>query len=162
MTASSFWSALGGRRVLRATLRLSGNDRLTAARVLGLLVLAELGLRSLPLPTLSRWFGVPLSTAPAVPQREDGSPRLTASEGRQVGLARRVAAHWPFGRGPCLRLSLVEGHFLRRRAPVLRVGVASADGKGEGPAIIAHAWVEIDGWPLDDQAGFLPFETTRS
>jgi hypothetical protein len=158
---SPFRRAAGSSRAVTRTWRnlrrLSGHERLVVARILGLLGVAEIGLRLQPLPTVARWFQVPLSTVPTPVPTERAWERLTAAERGEVEMARRVAARWPFGQGPCLRLSLVEGHVLRSRHPVLRLGVANS-----GPAIVAHAWIEVDGRPLDEPGEFLPFEIAES
>ena len=48
-----------------------------------------------------------------------------------------VLRRWPFG-DTCLRRGLVTGFFLRRRSPVLRLGLMR-DG------VTSHAWVEAEG-----------------
>ena len=65
----------------------------------------------------------------------------------------RVADAWPFSRGPCLRRTLVLGHLLREHDPALRLGVA-----GAGDDLNAHAWLEIDGQPLEDVTSFALFQ----
>lgn len=62
-----------------------------------------------------------------------------------------MVAHWPFGRGPCLRQSLVIGHLLRSRQPVLRLGVGEVDGR-----VMAHAWIEFSGTSIGGSDWFLP------
>lgn len=124
---------------------------------MALLTAVEVALRAAPLPAVSCWFGVPLSiTSPA--SAGDAFDHLSPLDQRRVLLAARVAARWPFGRGPCLREALVEGYLLRRRKPVLRIGAAPTG----GPDLIAHAWVEVDGMALGDQAAFVPFVARRS
>ncbi len=109
-----------------------------------------MGLRLVPLPTLARWFGVPVR---ADRDERPGTAPLAPTERRRIAVIRAVARRWPLGPGPCLRSALVEGRALRRRQPVLRLGVAG--GRSGGP-LVAHAWVEVDGRPLEAQAGFLP------
>ncbi len=111
----------------------------------------ELGLRTVRLPRVARWVGVPLaeavaepvpgpSAATAEPVPLDLSPRERAG----VQDARRVLSA-PGVDGTCLRQALVVGHVLRRRSPRLVLGVAKRDG-----AVAAHAWVEVQGWTVDD------------
>jgi hypothetical protein len=73
-----------------------------------------------------------------------------------IVVARRNVARlmyvWPLGAGPCLRSSLVLGHLIRDRDPVLRLGVARV-----GHRLRAHAWIEVDGVPVNDPEGFLAF-----
>ena len=133
---------------------MSPAEFLTALHTLVVLVVVELLIRWVRLPRLSRMLGVRLDLAPV---RMDGEPLresdLTPRELRQARIARRLAGVWPFGRGPCLRRSLVLGHLLRRRRPTVRLGVANA-----GEDLFAHAWVEIDGRPLESLAGITAFQ----
>ncbi|GAA5114944.1 lasso peptide biosynthesis B2 protein [Haloechinothrix salitolerans] len=57
-----------------------------------------------------------------------------------------VASVWPGG-DTCLRRCLLLGHRLRELDPVLRIGVRRA-----AATFGAHAWLEIDGVPLDPAA----------
>lgn len=105
----------------------------------------EAGLRVMRLPRLAALLGAPLGLdqeAPLMPP-DGGTARLSVAERRRLRAAWRVLRHWPFG-DTCLRRALVSGHVLRRRKPVLRVGVAKIEGR-----IQAHAWLEIDGVSLD-------------
>lgn len=69
---------------------------------------------------------------------------------REVGDAVNLAAR--LSRGPsstCLYRSLVTWHLLRRRSidAVVIIGVRLDDEKG----FMAHAWVEVDGIPVNDK-----------
>jgi hypothetical protein len=128
----------GAERLRRAT----WSDRLTAVRVGALLVLAEAAVRLFALPRVARWFGAPLCTGPTGPAAAGAAPG--PADLRRLRIARRVADNWPFGTGPCLRASLVEGHLLRRFNPVLRVGADRQEGR-----FVAHAWLEVGGLRLD-------------
>lgn len=112
---------------------------------LGVACLVEIALRTSRLPSVATAFGCPLdtrnSTSPQVFEERRG--HLTPRERRRLAAARRVSRHWPLG-DTCLRVSLVSGFLLRHRNPVLRVGVARLDGE-----VKAHAWIEMDGIPLD-------------
>jgi hypothetical protein len=134
--------------------RLSRADKVTVVRLLALLTVTEVALRLAALPTLSRCLGVSLrgSSTPAeseVPKCHDPWTQLTERERRQAHLLGQIVHWWPVGPGPCLRHALVLGHVLRRRDPVLRLGVTRA-----GEEIVAHAWVEIGGASLDRDARY--------
>lgn len=110
--------------------------------VLVVACLMEVGLRSVRLPRLSRWMGVPLADDSVV---VEPGPVATASARttRRLNAADRVMRHWPFD-DTCLRRALVTGQRLHDLHPLLRVGVAKVDG-----VVKAHAWLEIDGRTLD-------------
>ena len=157
-TAPQRPKALRLRRRINHAAQLSPAEILTALHTVVVMVIVELLIRWVRLPRLSRMLGVRLDLGPVQmsgrPLRESD---LTRRELRQARIARRVAAVWPFGRGPCLRRSLVIGHLLRRRRPAVRLGVASA-----GEDLFAHAWVEIDGRPLECLAGITAFQVQPS
>ncbi len=116
----------------------------------------ELLIRWVPLPRLSTLLGVRVNLAPVGASVEQlPITELSPRARRQLRCTRRVADSWPFGAGPCLRRSLVLGHLLRDRRPALRLGVA-----GTGDALLAHAWVEIDGRPLEGVDGYGVFQQT--
>jgi hypothetical protein len=120
----------------------------------------ELGLRTVRLPRLARWMGVPLAdtggTSSVGPTTSDGpsaqaSPGppaaplvLSARERRRVRDLRRLLAV-PGVDGTCLRQGLLVGRALRRHDPRLVLGVAKKDG-----VVTAHAWIELEGWVVDD------------
>lgn len=62
-----------------------------------------------------------------------------------------IACQWAvarWGKGDtCLRRCLVIGNRLRHLYPILRIGV-----RREGTAIVAHSWLEIDGFTLDPES----------
>jgi hypothetical protein len=109
------------------------------------LVVVEILIRWVPLPRLSRALGIEVNLQPArseavrLPVDE-----LPARARRQLECTRRVADAWPFSRGPCLRRALVGGHLIRHLHPAVRLGVA-----GAGDTLLAHAWLEIDGRPME-------------
>lgn len=75
------------------------------------------------------------------------APRLSADEVRRLEALARVMRHWRFGGsragvGLCLRESLIGGHYLRDRQPVMRIGA-----KPDGSSVIVHAWIEVSGIP---------------
>lgn len=119
-------------------------------RTVCLVACVELGLRTVRLPRVARWLGVPLAdaetergSARAVPPRADAI-ELSPRERAGVRDARRVLSV-PGVDGTCLRQALVVGHVLRARHPRLVLGVAK-----RGGAVSAHAWIEVEGWVVDD------------
>lgn len=76
---------------------------------------------------------------------EDGWDLLSDRERRRCETALTVLDRGPFN-ATCLRRSLMLAHLLRRRGPVVRVGVAK-----RGETVQAHAWVEIHGRTLDPE-----------
>lgn len=122
---------------------------------LEVLIVVELLIRWVRLPRLARLLGVRLDLTPEATRREQlGVADLTPRARRKVRCALRVTNAWPLGRGPCLRQSLVTAQMLRQQGAAVRLGVA-----GSGEEILAHAWVEIDGRPLEDIAAFGVFES---
>ncbi len=116
-------------------------------------VLAELGLRVLSLPTLTRWMGLRLVTqdsqVPATGRAIGGPP--TVAEIRKTELVGKVGRHWILSEGACLRQALVAGHFLRRLGPALRIGVAK-----QGDDLAAHAWIDVGESSIGFQDSYLP------
>jgi hypothetical protein len=126
----------------------------TTVRVVVVLATVEVLIRWVTLPRLSRLLGVRLDWSPPRSEAERVRLReLPPRARRQVRCTHRVADIWPFSKGPCLRRALVAGHLLRRHAPAIRVGVA-----GTGEELHAHAWLEIDGRPLESVTEFSVFQ----
>lgn len=112
-------------------------------------IVVEVGLRVTTLPKLTRLLGVPLDpamTGGGSDTMRGSATTLTESDWRRVRSAQRVLRRWPFG-DTCLRQALVSGALLRRRGPILHVGVARIDGQ-----IKAHAWLVIGSGILDPLA----------
>lgn len=136
--------------------------RLVQASAVARVALAALGveatLRLLTLPAAARVAGVGLR----LDGGEDGDPcrelRLTQQESRDLELALRVLRRGPVD-DSCLRRSLLIGHLLRRRGPVLRIGVAKRDGQ-----VRAHAWLVVEGASLDGGRpdGYAELATVRT
>jgi len=124
--------------------------------VVGWLVVVEVGIRVVPLPTLARWLGASLWLGDDTPMAGKRTVELTPAEVRALHRVDRVLARWPWGRGPCLRRSLVVAHVLRRRDPVLRLGV-----RPEGADLGAHAWLEVGGTVLGAVPGYAPLVAHR-
>lgn len=129
-------------------------DLVTTAHALVLMMMVEMMIRFVPLRRLGDRLGVPVDLEAAV-DRADRLPlrQLSPRAQQQLRCARRVADVWPFSEGPCLRRALVGGHLIRRLDPRIRLGVTSSDG-----AVLAHAWLEIDGRPLEAVDDFARFE----
>jgi hypothetical protein len=100
-----------------------------------LLLVADLGLRTLPFARLDRWL------APVVKGEAD-----EAAVGRLVWATAAAARHH-FYPMRCLPQALCLRRLLGRHgiAAELKIGVARTDG-----ALAAHAWVERDGRPVGE------------
>jgi Transglutaminase-like superfamily len=72
---------------------------------------------------------------------------LSPAESRAIHAAEVVFRNYPFGRASCLRRSLVLGSLLHRHRPVLRLGAVRS-----GVHLEAHAWLEVAGIPILDDA----------
>lgn len=130
---------------MRRWLTLSPREILTALHALAVLIVVEILVRRVALPRLCGWLGVELDLEPVDPTGDDVEPPdLPPKANRQLWATAQLAERWPFSDGPCLRRSLVAGHLIRRHAPSLRLGVQPED-----DGILAHAWLEIDGQPLE-------------
>lgn len=118
------------------TLGPSGLVDLVVMSVLGTVV--EIGVRLWPLPRVARLLRVRIHGAPPGPTELATTP----TERRQRRIVEMMSRHWPFvdHDGLCLRRSLLLGWVYRKRDPLLRVGVARANG-----AMTAHAWIELEG-----------------
>ncbi len=141
-------------RSLARALRLSPGELLTTIHVVAVLAVVELSIRFVPLPSLSRVLGVRLSLDPASQDLEQlPVGELSEHARRQLRCTGRVADHWRFSKGPCLRRALVAGHLLRDLEPAVCLGVGS-----DSDTLVAHAWLEIDGRPLEPVAHLNRFE----
>ncbi len=121
--------------------------------VFGLAVIAEVGVRTVRLERLARLFSVSLA-----PTGEPGGSPATVPEWARARLRviPTVMNRWPVD-GTCLRQSLVTGQRLRKLRPTLHIGVR----RGED-AVLAHAWVDIDGRSLDASSiDYLELELDR-
>jgi hypothetical protein len=131
---------------------------LTTLRVAMVIIVVEVLIRVVPLPRLSRLLGVRVDLAPRTGAGEQLPLReLPDRARRQLRSTRRVADVWPFSHGPCLRRALVGGHLLRHLHPSVRLGLT-----GTGDQLVAHAWLEIDGRPLEPVDHFARFEDRAS
>lgn len=142
-------------RLLVRAVQMGPRNLLRILYALVLLGAAEVGLRLMPLRPLAARWGVPLSLEPGSSLHRLEAPhwRLTPTEQRMLWAVRRVTPRLYGTERGCLRRSLVVGHLLRHRAPVLRIGVHAG-----GSSFAAHAWVEVDGVRVeDDNDGVVPF-----
>lgn len=133
-------TASGVLRVAREWARLPGPLRRITLEAGVVVVLVEVGLHVLDLSRLSRLCGTELL------EETDGnapSPQAGAGPARSADAALEWAIHWVLARwsydATCLRQALAFGHFVRRRGPVMRLGLV------EGGSV-AHAWIEVDGY----------------
>jgi hypothetical protein len=129
---------------------LSRREQKVLLASLVLLPIFRLGLRLAGLQRFQAW----LDRFPVA-----GRPSLSKVEAAAVGLAVNRAANHVLGTGSCLTRSLLLRWLLRFYGTPsdLRVGVRVNQGK-----FAAHAWVEMDGIPVNDQpeavADFVAFD----
>lgn len=141
-------------RRARRALRLPPCEVLTVVRALYVIILVELSIRWVRLQRLGRWLGVRVDLHPTTTSGELlPLEELPPTAQRQLRCTWKVADAWPFGQGPCLRRALVGGHLVRRLDPAVRLGVI-----GGGDTLLAHAWLEIDGRPLERVDDYARFE----
>jgi hypothetical protein len=136
----------GVRVVTRSWWHQSWLYRLAIVEVTLVVVVIEIGLKLTDVSRLARWMGVPLATDDAAPPAisPDDMRGLTERE-RRIHLALHwVMARWLYD-GTCLRRALTLGWFLRRRGPVLRLGMLTEQGT------VAHAWIEVEGRAFNAQ-----------
>jgi len=115
-------------------------------RAVGPMVVIEVMLRTIDLPTTCRRLGVRCDLTSTTPPATELA--VLPRRSRRVVLASlAVASRWPAG-DTCLRRCLLVGHRLRALDPVLRIGVRrTPDG-----TFSAHSWLEFDGATLDPTA----------
>jgi hypothetical protein len=130
--------------------RLPPREWATTLHVVLVMTFVELLVRQVRLERLVTLLGFRVDFTPAqVGARKLPLRELPVRARRQVRCTRRVAGAWPFSNGPCLRRALVLGHLLRSRSPAVRIGIA-----GSGDSLLAHAWLEVAGRPLEDVDGY--------
>ena len=122
---------------------LPGREQIVLLGSLALLPVFWLALRLAGLQRFQGW----LDRVP-VAQREP----LSHAEAAALGVAVNRAANHVFGPVTCLTRSLLLRWLLRRygTASDLRIGVRLEQGE-----FSAHAWVEMDGIPLNDRPEFV-------
>jgi hypothetical protein len=131
---------------------------MTILHATAVLMFVEALIRWVALPRLSRMLGISVDlTPPRSGVEQLPADALTDRDRRQLRCTGRVADVWPLSKGPCLRRSLVAGHLLRRHHPAVRFGMSGASG-----GRFAHAWLEIDGRPLEDVSDMSVFQSTAT
>jgi hypothetical protein len=134
---------------VRAWLRQPWESRWSILRATVAVAVAEVGLAVTSLPRLARLMRVPLAgdRHVAIAEADNFGSLATLSPGEQRAhwAIDWVLARWLFD-GTCLRRSLAFGWFIRRRRPILRLGMIDDGGT------VAHAWVEAEGRIFDATA----------
>lgn len=118
---------------------LSGSDRRTLLAAAAWMPIFWLGLRVLGLPRFQARLQHSKSTV---------NVAMPLADIQALGEIVNIAARHTLGPRTCLTRSLLLGWLLRRRGveSQLRIGVRLNQG-----ALDAHAWVECDGVPVNDQ-----------
>lgn len=139
---------------LRKFFALSPEDRVLILKLWSLLPLVAASLRLLDYPRtlrlFSRWSP---AASPQVVLPQDSMPYAL-----RLGRLARMAGRYVPTNGSCLRQSLLVWWLLRRKGmpAELRIGVRTQEG------FAAHAWVEVDGQPINDAPDvaerFAPFD----
>lgn len=129
--------------MLKGIAKLTWRQRYDLVVTLALAVVVEVGIRVLPLPTLTGLLRVPLQTDARDDEQTEQSLALDSRSRRRLQIISRVMRHWPFDE-KCLRRSLVAAVRIRHVNPSLVIGVAIKDGE-----IKAHAWLRVRGVDLD-------------
>ena len=139
----------GARAVGQAWLRQPWETRWVILRAGAAIGIAEVGLTVTSLPRLAGLMRVPLAAdrdfAVAEADNFGSLDALTPREQQAHWAVDWVLERWLFD-GTCLRRSLAFGWFIRRRRPVLRLGMIDDGGT------VAHAWVEAEGRVFDAAA----------
>ncbi len=143
--------------LMTRVVRLSASpSRLMALLQCGALMsAAELAVRFVPIERAASWFGATLSFTQPEPPDERVPVLLARRERLSLSVLSRLARHWPFSPEPggsCLRQSLAASYLVRHRHPRLRLGVAVDERRG----VLAHAWVEVDGWAVTNPGDYQP------
>jgi Transglutaminase-like superfamily/Coenzyme PQQ synthesis protein D (PqqD) len=130
----------GVRVVTQSWWQLPWRFRMAVVQAAMVVVAIEIGLAVFSLSRLARMIRVPLATDGAVPPLvgPDDLSGLNPGEQRAHWAVQWVLARWIYD-ATCLRRALAFGWFLRRRDPVLRLGMIDDQGA------TAHAWIEVDG-----------------
>jgi hypothetical protein len=140
---------------------MSLNEKAELFLLAALAAAAELAVKTVSLPRLTRALGIALVDYERDLDQGVGSRAASGlSEHEVTRRARavdRLYRAWP-RKSSCLRRALVLGYRIRRAHPILFIGVAKRDG-----AIRAHAWIEVDGAVVGEDTGeFAPLHSHRS
>jgi hypothetical protein len=136
----------GAMAEFRSWWRLSYPLKVAVVQATAMVLVVEVGLRTMDIGRLAARMGVPLATGSPASERADGdgdADLLSVRERRDIWATVWVLDRWVFD-GTCLRRALVTGFFLRRHRPELHLGLI-----GDGDT--SHAWVEAEGMTLDAQ-----------
>jgi len=145
-------------RVVRGGVPRLGAELLTTVYAACVLAVVEATIRWVPLPRLSRMLGCPLELSPRTRRPVIASSHdLGRRARRELRCTQRVADAWPLSSGPCLRRALVGGCLLRRLGTRIRLGTYL-----DGEALVAHAWLEIGGRPLEDAVNYRHFTSASA
>lgn len=131
-----------GLRTLQRFGAMPPGQRALLFRAVAIAGFVELGLRTLPLPTLGRCLGI--RVVGRLPVERARAPAPAAAVADAVRAVDAIYRRRPRS-GRCLRRALVLGALLGRYGPALRIGVAKVDTE-----FSAHAWVEISGVVMPD------------
>lgn len=136
-------------RRARSFLALDPRDQVATVALLAGAALAELAVRTVRLPRLAHALGIALEDGNDTQVRARASARRLGPEAvdRRAALVDRVYRAWP-RHDSCLRRAILLGFYVRRASPLLRIGVAR-----DGESVRAHAWIEVDGRVVGDEAG---------
>ncbi len=147
----------GCRAVARSWWRQHWRYRVLIVEVTLVVIAIEIGLKLSNIARLARAAGVPLATHHAAPPigAPDDLSSLCEHEQRVYWAVCWVMDRWLYD-GTCLRRALAFGWFLRRRHPVLRLGMLDEHGT------VAHAWIEVEGVAFGAQSVTRAFATPRS
>lgn len=104
------------------------------------------GLRSLPLPLLSRVLGVKIGTTRGDPLPAYDWAELPPEVALPLASLDAMLRRWP-GQAPCLVRALGAGWLLKSMGPTLRIGVSGAPVQKPWSA---HAWLEVAGMTVPE------------
>lgn len=127
-------------------LRLPWRFRRATLRVFCVVIAVEIGLRLFAIDRLAAIIGVPLvvDDTDSPPIDRDDVSVLSPAEQTSYWAVSWVMDRWLFD-GTCLRRALTFGWIVRRRHPILRLGMLDKEGT------IAHAWIEVEGHAFNAQ-----------
>jgi hypothetical protein len=140
-----------GRARVRSWLHWTTKEKVEAVGLVALAAAAEIAVRVVSLPALTRRLGITLENGGSEPVPATAGTRGSGLDPptieRRAEAVDRLYRAWP-RRNSCLRRAVVLGFYVRRARPVLRIGVAH-----DGDEVRAHAWIEVDGRVLGDDSG---------
>jgi hypothetical protein len=136
-----------GRR-LRSWASWSLEDKVELLQLIVLAAGAEVAVRTVALPKLTRRLGIGLGGPDATHSPTPRTRSLSRDTiDRRAAAVDRLYRVWP-RRDSCLRRALVLGFRIRAARPTMQIGVAKEEGR-----VRAHAWIEVDGRVVGDDSG---------